>query len=164
MVAILLDIQNHNSLKGCHYYERMYNLVYLDPLYVELLKTKYIPFFQKISMEEFSMPITYIHGDIIKSNLILDNNDKVWVIDFSVLNYLPRVIELGVAMFGICLTDDRTNSLNNMNIFINEYNKYNRLDNYEIINLPIIFNCISAMNVLQTAYIKNTDDSNKVNL
>ena len=46
-----------------------------------------------------------------------------------------------------------------MNIFINEYNKYNRLDNYEIINLPIIFNCISAMNVLQTAYIKNTDET-----
>ena len=102
---------------------------------------------------------TYIHGDIIKSNLILDKSNKIWVIDFSVLNYLPRVIELAVAMFGICLTDDRKRSIDNINDLLNEYIKYNKLDEYEIQVLPIIFNLISAMNVLQTAYIKNTDET-----
>ena len=58
---------------------------------------------------------TYIHGDIIKSNLILDKNNKIWVIDFSVLNYLPRVIEIAVAMFGICLTNDRKKTISNIN-------------------------------------------------
>ena len=102
---------------------------------------------------------TYIHGDIIKSNLILDKNNKIWVIDFSVLNYLPRVIEIAVAMFGICLTNDRKKTISNINALLSEYSKYNKLDEYEIEVLPIIFNLISAMNVLQTAYIKNTDDS-----
>ena len=102
---------------------------------------------------------TYIHGDIIKSNLILDKSNKIWVIDFSVLNYLPRVIELAVAMFGMCLTDNRKQSIDNINILLKEYVKYNRIDEYEIQVLPIIFNLISAMNVLQTAYIKNTDES-----
>lgn len=102
---------------------------------------------------------TYIHGDIIKSNLILDKNNKIWVIDFSVLNYLPRVIEIAVAMFGICLTNDREKTISNINALLSEYSKYNKLDDYEIEVLPIIFNLISAMNVLQTAYIKNTDDS-----
>ncbi len=102
---------------------------------------------------------TYIHGDILKSNLILDKNNKIWVIDFSVLNYLPRVIEIAVAMFGICLTDDRKTSIDNMNVLLNEYVKYNSLDKYEIEKLPLVFNLISAMNVLQTAYIKNTDES-----
>lgn len=102
---------------------------------------------------------TYIHGDIIKSNLILDKNNKIWVIDFSVLNYLPRVIEIAVAMFGICLTNDREKTISNINALLSEYSKYNKLDEYEIEVLPIIFNLISAMNVLQTAYIKNTDDS-----
>ena len=46
-----------------------------------------------------------------------------------------------------------------MNILINEYNKYNKLDSYEISNLPIIFNCISAMNILQTSFIKATDET-----
>jgi len=101
----------------------------------------------------------YIHGDIIKSNLILDKSDDIWVIDFSVLNFLPRIIEIAVAMFGICLTNDREKTIRNINILVKEYNKNLKLDEYEIENLSIIFNCISAMNVLQTAYIKNTDES-----
>lgn len=111
----------------------------------------------KVDFKKFKM--SYTHADIIKSNLILDNENKIWVIDFSVLNYLPRVIELAVAMFGVCLTKDREISINNMNILINEYNKYNKLDSYEISNLPIIFNCISAMNILQTSFIKATDET-----
>ena len=112
---------------------------------------------QKVDFSRFKM--SYTHADIIKSNLILDNENKIWVIDFSFLNYLPRVVELAVAMFGVCLTNDREVSINNMNILINEYNKYNRLDSYEINSLPIIFNCISAMNILQTSFIKATDET-----
>lgn len=111
----------------------------------------------KVDFSKFKM--SYIHADIIKSNLILDSENKIWVIDFSVLNYLPRVIELAVAMFGICLTDNRKTSIDNMNTLINEYNKFNKLEDYEINNLPIVFNCISAMNVLQTSYIKATDET-----
>lgn len=117
--------------------------VYEDMKYIDFTKLK----------------MSYIHGDIIKSNLILDTNHQIWVIDFSVLNYLPRIIELAVAMFGICLTNNRATTIANINLLINEYNKYNELDDYEIKNLPIIFNAISAMNVLQTSFIKNTDET-----
>lgn len=103
--------------------------------------------------------MSYIHADIIKSNLILDTNNKIWVIDFSVLNYLPRIIELAVAMFGICLTNDGVTTISNINTLISEYNKYNKLEDYEISNLPMAFNCISAMNILQTSFIKNTDET-----
>lgn len=123
----------------------------------KLLVSKVYEQMLKVDFSNFKM--SYIHADIIKSNLILDKNNNIWVIDFSVLNYLPRIIELAVAMFGVCLTDTRETSVENMNILINEYNKYNRLDDYEIKNLPIIFNCISAMNVLQTSYIKATDET-----
>lgn len=84
---------------------------------------------------------------------------KINKIDFSVLNYLPKVIELAVAMFGVCLTNDREILIDNMNILVNEYNKYNKLDSYEINILPIIFNCISSMNILQTSFIKVTDET-----
>lgn len=123
----------------------------------KILVSKVYDEMKDIDFTKFKM--AYIHADIIKSNLILDTNNKIWVIDFSVLNYLPRIIELAVAMFGVCLTDDRLTTINNINILINEYNKYNKLDYYEISNLPIAFNCISAMNILQTAYIKNTDET-----
>ena len=123
----------------------------------KLLVSKVYEQMSKVDFSKFKM--SYTHADIIKSNLILDDEGKIWVIDFSVLNYLPRVIELAVVMFGVCLTNDREVSINNMNILINEYNKYNKLDSYEINNLPIIFNCISAMNILQTSYIKATDET-----
>ena len=84
---------------------------------------------------------------------------KFLQIDFSVLNYLPRIIELAVAMFGICLTNDRVTTISNINTLISEYNKYNKLEDYEISNLPMAFNCISAMNILQTSFIKNTDET-----
>ncbi len=123
----------------------------------KLLVSKVYEQMSKVDFSKFKM--SYTHADIIKSNLILDDEGKIWVIDFSVLNYLPRVIELAVAMFGVCLTNDREISIDNMNILINEYNKYNKLDSYEISNLPIIFNCISAMNILQTSFIKATDET-----
>ena len=123
----------------------------------KLLVTKVYKDWSKVDFSKLKK--TYIHGDIIKSNLILDKSNKIWVIDFSVLNFLPRVIELAVAMFGICLTNNRKKSIENINILLKEYTKYNNLDKYEIQVLPIIFNLISAMNVLQTAYIKNTDES-----
>lgn len=121
------------------------------------LVTKVYEQMKDIDFTKFKM--SYIHADIIKSNLILDTNNKIWLIDFSVLNYLPRIIELAVAMFGICLTDDRVATINNINTLINEYNKHNKLEDYEIRNLPMAFNCISAMNILQTSFIKNTDET-----
>lgn len=121
------------------------------------LITKVYDQIKDIDFTKFKM--SYIHADIIKSNLILDKNNQIWVIDFSVLNYLPRIIELAVAMFGICLANDRVTTINNINTLINEYNKFNKLDDYEISNLPMAFNCISAMNILQTLFIKNTDET-----
>lgn len=123
----------------------------------EVLVTKVYEEIKDIDFTKFK--ISYIHADIIKSNLILDTNNKIWVIDFSVLNYLPRIIELAVAMFGICLTNDRVTTISNINTLISEYNKYNKLEDYEISNLPMAFNCISAMNILQTSFIKNTDET-----
>lgn len=123
----------------------------------KILVSKVYEQMMKVDFSKFKK--SYIHADIIKSNLILDKENKIWVIDFSVLNYLPRIIELAVAMFGICLTNNRKTSIDNMNALINEYNKYNKLDDYEIYNLPVVFNCISAMNILQTAYIKATDET-----
>lgn len=115
------------------------------------------------------MVIDYINGtNILFLNRNFNHDEicsiakqmaKINKIDFSVLNYLPKVIELAVAMFGVCLTNDREILIDNMNILVNEYNKYNKLDSYEINILPIIFNCISSMNILQTSFIKVTDET-----
>lgn len=57
-----------------------YNSNYLEPNYIELLRKKYIPVFQEISWEEFSVPITYINGDFKFSHCIL-NEKRLELID-----------------------------------------------------------------------------------
>lgn len=42
------------------------------------------------------LPVCFVHGDIIKTNVIVDTNDEVFVIDFSVANVYPRLQEVAV--------------------------------------------------------------------
>lgn len=123
----------------------------------EALKQFYTIDFEKLKK-------CYTHADVIIANLILDKLGKIWIIDFSVLNYLPRLIELGVAVFGICMTDDREETISRMNHFLKAYTKFNKLDDIEIKTFSAVFNCISAMNILQTDYIKATSEDFEENV
>ena len=96
----------------------------------------------------------YIHGDIIKANLLLDDKTKeIYVIDFSDFNYLPRIVELVASMLGLCLTNDKKTTVEKMNLFLNCYNKYNSLESYEIEILPLMLKALASMYVIQASYI-----------
>lgn len=103
------------------------------------------------------MKHAYIHGDIIKANLLQDKESgKIYIIDFSAFNYLPRIIEIAAILLGLCLTDDKTSTIEKMNLFLNYYNRYNLLDNNEIKVLPLILKALASMYVIQTSYINST--------
>jgi len=110
--------------------------------------------FIKINLDK--LPKTYIHGDIMNANLILDKDEKIWLIDFSALNYLPRIIELVVIVYGICITDDRDEFIKRVNYFLSVYNSLNEITAEELEVFPIVLNTMSAMSVMQAAYIKAT--------
>lgn len=38
----------------------------------------------------------FVHGDIIKTNVVVDKNDRPYIIDFSVSNWYPKIQELAV--------------------------------------------------------------------
>jgi Ser/Thr protein kinase RdoA (MazF antagonist) len=42
------------------------------------------------------LPKAFVHGDLIKPNLILDHQGDIYVVDFSVANTYPRIQELAV--------------------------------------------------------------------
>ena len=42
------------------------------------------------------LPHCFVHGDIIVTNVMKDKNGKIWIIDFAVSNYYPRIQELAV--------------------------------------------------------------------
>ena len=102
------------------------------------------------------MKHVYIHGDIIKSNLILDKNNKIYIVDFSAFNYLPRIVEISALLLGLCLADDKTSTIEKMNLFLKYYNKYNVLYDNEIKELPLILKALASMYIIQTSYIKAT--------
>lgn len=58
------------------------------------LVTKAFEYFKAIPHN--NSPICLVHGDLIKTNLIVGNDGKIYVIDFSVTSTYPRVQEIAV--------------------------------------------------------------------
>jgi len=76
--------------------------------------------FEEMKINE--LPHCFIHGDIRTTNVMRDINNKLWIIDFSVSGYYPRIQE--IAVLACDLLFDRENydkSKNNLKIFLKEY-------------------------------------------
>ncbi len=111
--------------------------------------------FNNIDFEK--LPKALIHGDIVTSNVIKDKNSKIWIIDFSTFNYLPRIVDLTVTASDVCLdVNSKDNTHKNISLMLNEYNKCNPLTEYEIGIFPLFFKLASAMQILQTSFIAKT--------
>lgn len=129
-------------------YEKKYDLICKEDK--EIVNTYYKKFIE-IDLED--LPKAYIHGDIMNANLIKDK-EKMWLIDFSALSYLPRIIELVVISYGICICNDREESIRRINYCLNIYNKQNVLTKSELDKFNIILNAMGAMSIMQASYIK----------
>ena len=110
------------------------------------------------------LPKAFVHGDIISTNVMIDNNSKIWIIDFAVSNYLPRIIDLAIISCNMCLDkDSKDNTYNNIEILLKEYNKYIKLSNYELEVFNIFYKLANAMHILQTQFIIKTEGDSKEN-
>ena len=108
--------------------------------------------FKGVDMKK--LPHAFVHGDIISTNVMKDNNGKLWIIDFAVSNYLPRIVDLAVSSCNLCLNPEsikETKSKTKM--ILKEYEKYNKLTDYEKEVFPIFFDIANAMGSLQISYL-----------
>ena len=118
--------------------------------------------FNNIDFEK--LPKAFVHGDIISTNVMLDEHSRVWIIDFAVSNYLPRIIDLAVTSCNMCLDkNSKDKTYENITLLLNEYNKYNKLTDYELEVFGIFYKLANAMHVLQTQYIIQIDGDSKEN-
>ena len=118
--------------------------------------------FEEIKLEK--LPKAFVHGDIINTNVMKDNNSKLWIIDFAVSNYLPRIIDLAVISCNMCLDkNSKENTIENIKILLSEYNKYNQLTEYELEVFWIFYKLANAMHVLQTTFIAKTEEDSVEN-
>lgn len=75
---------------------------------------------------------SFVHGDIIPTNIIKHSSGKIYFIDFSVSNYLPRIIDLAVAIGDLCLDlNDIKKSKKRTTLLLNAYQTIDKLSNYE---------------------------------
>lgn len=135
----------------------------------EYLSDKYKEEFDKLltkfkCIDLDKLPKGFVHGDIISTNVMLDSTNKVWIIDFAVSNYLPRIIDLAVISCNMCLDNSsKENTYENIALLVSEYNKYTPLSEYELSAFRTFYKLANAMHILQTQYITKTDGDSAEN-
>lgn len=107
------------------------------------------------------LPHCFVHGDIIVTNVMKDKNGKIWIIDFAVSNYYPRIQELAVLACNMLFDEnDKSKSENNLKIALEEYQKTITLTSKELEVLSIYVKLAHAMHLLSANYEKTVKKNN----
>ncbi len=124
---------------------------YLNNKYNEVFKS----LAHKIADVKFEeLPTSFVHGDIISSNVMKDKSNKLWIIDFAVSNYLPRIVDLAVTSCNLCINPESIDkTISSTKMILEEYQKYNKLTDYELECFPLFYDLANAMGILQISYL-----------
>ena len=125
------------------------------------LDKKYIDIFNKLTnrlekVDFNKLVYSFVHGDIISSNVMKDKNNKLWIIDFAVSNYLPRIVDLAVTSCNLCLNpNSKAKTIESTKMILEEYQKYIKLNEYELETFPLFYDLVNAIGILQISYLNS---------
>lgn len=109
------------------------------------------------------LPHRLVHGDMITPNIIKDRLGKLYIVDFSVANYYPRIQELAVLLCNIFFDEvNPGNFLQSYNFLLSEYQKHIPLTLEEISAMPVYTNASFAMHIIGASYEKFAKMNNTV--
>ncbi len=109
--------------------------------------TEILLMFSKIKMK--SLPCKFIHGDLVKTNIIKNSEDRIYIIDFSASGYYPRIQELAVLLTNIFFDENSVENSNNLyHSLLNKYQKHTRLTDYELTVLPLFVMAAHSINII----------------
>lgn len=129
------------------------------------LDKKYIDIFNKLTnrlekVDFNKLVYSFVHGDIISSNVMKDKNNKLWIIDFAVSNYLPRIVDLAVTSCNLCLNPtSKAKTIESTKMILEEYQKYIKLNEYELETFPLFYDLANAMGILQISYLNSIGET-----
>ena len=127
--------------KKKHYLEKKY-LDIVEPIYNRFKKFDYD-----------KLPKSFVHGDMMSTNLLLDKNDNIWLIDFSVSNYMARINEIVVICDDMALiSKNKEESEKRVKIAFEEWCKRVDATDFEIESFQLLFDVANAINVLNPVY------------
>ena len=103
----------------------------------------------------------FVHGDIIKTNVLRDRGGRLYFIDFSVSNYLPRIVDIAVTIGDLCFDiNDANETKRKTQLFLKAYESCARLSEYEKECLNKFLFCHQAITVLETTREKIIENNN----
>lgn len=125
---------------------------YLSPEQLRLVEPL-VKLYADINLE--SLPYSLVHGDLRTTNLFKTNDGALFVLDFSVANFYPRIVELAVLLADLKVTDNIISEFEAL--VLEEYQSHLPLEDAELSALPVFIKVASAMNLLaaQREKIKN---------
>lgn len=123
---------------------------YLDKKYLDMIEPVYNKF-KKFDYDK--LPKSFVHGDMMSTNLMLDKNEKIWVIDFSVANYTARLNEIVVICDDVALIqDNRSESEKRIKKAFTQWCEEVNATELEKESFKMLFDVANAINVLNPLY------------
>lgn len=145
----------------CNEFEKKKN--YLEEKYLKIVE----PIYNKFKKFDYDkLPKSFVHGDMMSTNLMLDKKNEIWLIDFSVANYTARLNEIVVICDDIALIpNNKGESEKRIKIAFNEWCKKVNATEFEINSFQMLFDVANAINVLNPIYeIETGNDSDETQM
>jgi len=107
------------------------------------------------------LPKSFVHGDMMSTNLMRDKNGKIWLIDFSVSNYTVRLHEIVVICDDVALVKGKKDeSEKRIRYAFTEWCSKVKATGEEREAFPLLFSVANAINVMNSSYeISNGNNS-----
>lgn len=113
------------------------------------------------SLEIEKLPHCFVHGDITKTNTMKSTKDGIFILDFAVANYYPRIQELAVILCDLFFNPENPDSFpKNYDLALSKYQKYIVLTPDELKKLPSYVRLAHTMHVLLANYEKVVNGNN----
>ncbi|PIP22739.1 MAG: hypothetical protein COX37_02415 [Candidatus Nealsonbacteria bacterium CG23_combo_of_CG06-09_8_20_14_all_39_17] len=129
-----------------------------DRAIIELMIERY----NSLSIDD--LPHCFVHGDILKGNTMRDKGGDIYILDFAVANYYPRIQELAVILCDLFFDAGNPEEFpENYDLALSEYQKYVSLTEDELIKLPDYVKLAHTMHILLPSWEKaaNGNDSSE---
>jgi len=122
---------------------------------IEPINTK----FEKFDFD--LLPKSFTHGDMTRTNIIKDKKGNLWLIDFSVSNYMARIIEIIIICAELALINDNEyDSIKRVRYCFETWCQKVNATDIEKKSFPLLFSVASAINIMNPqAEIQQGNDS-----
>jgi Ser/Thr protein kinase RdoA (MazF antagonist) len=100
-----------------------------------------------------ALPKSFVHGDMMSTNMLKDKNNNIWLIDFSVSNYMARLIEIIIVCGDLALiVGNKEQSLKRLKLVFKTWVKLVNAIDFEIKSFEMLFKVANAINIMNTNY------------